>query len=55
MNKAFDYLYICIFLAVLGLHCFARTFSSCSKQGLPFVTVSRLLIAVTSLVVGHRL
>ena len=55
MNKAFDYLYTCIFLPVLGLHCFALTFSSCSKQGLPFVTVSRLLIAVTSLVVGHRL
>ena len=35
MNKAFDYLYIYSFLAVLGLHCFARTFSSCSKQGLP--------------------
>ena len=23
MNKAFDYLYTCIFLPVLGLHCFA--------------------------------
>ena len=55
MKKAFDYLYTYIFLAVLGLHCFARTFSSCRKQRLPFVAVSRLLIAVASLVVGHRL
>ena len=30
-------------------------FSSCSKQGLLFVAVGRLLIVVASLVVEHRL
>ena len=43
------------FLAVLGLHCCARAFSSCGEQGLLFVAVRRLLIVVASLVVEHRL
>ena len=47
--------FIYLFLAVLGLHCCARALSSCSEQGLPFVAVRRLLIAVASLVVGHGL
>ena len=38
-----------LFLAVLGLCCFAQAFSSCGKQGQPFKAVHRLLIAVTSL------
>ena len=38
------------FLAALGLHCCARAFSSCGEQGLPFVEVRGLLIAVASLV-----
>ena len=44
-----------LFLAALGLHCCVWAFSSCSKQGLLFVAVHRLLIAVSSLVVEHRL
>ena len=39
-----------LFLAVLGLRCCARAFSSCSKRGLLFVAVRRLLTAVASLV-----
>ena len=38
------------FLAVLGLHCCTRGFSSCSEQGLLLVVVRGLLIAVASLV-----
>ena len=43
------------FLAALGLCCCARAFTSCSEQGLIFVAVRRLLIAVSSLVVEHGL
>ena len=43
------------FLAVLGLRCCTQTFSSCGEQGLLFVAVHRLLIAVASLVVEHGL
>ena len=43
------------FLAVLGLHCCTRAFSSCSEWGLLFVAVRGLLIAVASLVVEHGL
>ena len=42
-------------MAVLGLHCCVRTFSSCGEQGLLFVVVCGLLIAVASLVVEHGL
>ena len=42
-------------LAALGLHCSAWAFSSCGEQGLLFVVVRGLLIAVASLVVEHRL
>ena len=44
-----------IFLAVLGLCCCMRAFSSCSEQGLLLVAVRGLLIAVASLVAEHRL
>ena len=44
------YLFVCLFMAALGLHCCARSFSSCSEQGLLFVEMHRLLIAVASLV-----
>ena len=40
-------LFICLFMAVLGLHCCTWAFSSCSKQG--------LLIVVASLVSEHGL
>ena len=42
-------------MAALGLHCCARAFSSCGEQGLLFVAVRGLLIAVASLVAEHRL
>ena len=50
----FIYLFVCLykfiylFLAVLGLHCCARAFSSCGKRGLLFVAVRGLLPAVAS-------
>ena len=43
------------FLAALGLHCCAWAFSSCSEQGLCFIAVRGLLIAVASLVEEHWL
>ena len=46
---------IYLFLAVLSLHCFAQTFSSCSEQGLLSGLVSGFLITVASLVAEHRL
>ena len=47
--------YLFYFLAVLGLRCCARAFSSCSEQGLLFVVVCGLLTAVASLVAEHGL
>ena len=44
-----------LFLAVLGLHCCTRAFSSCGERGLLFVALRGLLIAVASLVAEHRL
>ena len=52
--KIFFYKFI-LFMAVLGLYCCTRCFSSCGKWGLLFVAVCRLLIAVASLVAEHRL
>ena len=43
------------FLAVLGLRCCARAFSSCGERGLLFVEVCGLLIVVASLVAEHGL
>ena len=48
-------LFICLFLAALGLRCCTRAFSSCGERGLLFVAVRRLLIAVASLVAEHGL
>ena len=48
-------LFIYLFLAALGLRCCAGAFSSCGKQGLLFVVVRGLLIAVASLVEEHGL
>ena len=42
-------------MAALGLCCCTLAFSSCSEQGLLFVVVCRLLIAVASLVAEHGL
>ena len=49
------YLFIYLFLAALGLRCCMRAFSSCGEQGLLFVAVRGLLIAVASLVAEHGL
>ena len=43
-----------LFLAVLGFCCCPRAFSSCGEQGLLFVAVRGLLIAVASLCFGVR-
>ena len=43
------------FLAALGLLCCMQAFSSCGEQGLLFVAVCGLLIAVASLVAEHGL
>ena len=51
----FTFFLINLFLAALGHCCCARAFSSCGERGLLFVAVCRLLIAVASLVVEHRL
>ena len=51
----FIYKFIYLFVAVLGLHCCVRAFSSCGERGLLLVAVCRLLTAVASLVAEHRL
>ena len=43
------------FLAALGLRCCAQAFSSSGEQGLLFIAVPRLLIAVAFLVAELRL
>ena len=42
-------------MAALSLRCCTRAFSSCGAQGLLFVMVRGLLIAVASLVAEHGL
>ena len=42
-------------MAELGLRCCVRAFSSCNEQGLLFIVVHGLLIAVASLVAEHGL
>ena len=42
-------------MAALGLRCCMQAFSSCGEQGLLFVVVRGLLIAVVSLVAEHGL
>ena len=49
------YLMFYLFLAVLGLRCFAQAFSGCGKQGPLFAAAHRFFIAVASLVTEHRL
>ena len=48
-------LFMYLFLAALGLHCCAWSFSSGGEQGLLFVMARGLLVLVTSLVVEHGL
>ena len=49
------YLFIRLFMAVLGLRFCARAFSSCGKQGPLFIAVRGPLTIVASLVAEHRL
>ena len=49
-GRFFFFFLIYLFLAALGLRCCAWAFSSCGEQGLLFVAVHRLLIAMASLV-----
>ena len=51
----FIYSFIYLFLAVLGLRCRTRAFSSCSQRGLLFIVVLGLPIVVASLVAKHGL
>ena len=55
LNIFKKFLFIYLFLAELDLCCCTRAFSSCSEQGLLFVVVHGLLIAVASLVEEHGL
>ena len=55
VKQDFKPLFIYLFLAVLGLCCCTRAFSSCGERGLLFVAVCGLLITVASLVAEHRL
>ena len=43
-----------LFLAALGLRCYAQAFSSYDGRGLLFVAMRRLLIAVASLCCGAQ-
>ena len=52
LTAAFLFMYL--FLVVLGLHCCMRAFSRCGEWGLLFIVVHGFLTAVTSLV-DHRL
>ena len=49
------FLFIYLFMAVLGLRFCARPFSSCGKRGLLLVAVCGLLIAVASVAAEHGL
>ena len=49
------YLFIYLFLAVLGLRFCARAFSSCGKRGPLFIAVRGPLTIVASFVAEHRL
>ena len=54
-QSTFFNIYFYLFLAALGLCRCTQAFSSCGEQGLPFVVVHGLLIAVASLVAEHGL
>ena len=49
------FIFYFLFLAVLGLHCCTRVFSSCGERGLLFIAVHGLVIVVASLVVERGL
>ena len=49
------YLFIYLFMAVLGLHFCVRAFSSCGRRGPLFIAVRGPLTIAASLVAEHRL
>ena len=49
------YLFIYLFLAVLGLRFCASAFSSCGERGPLFIAVRRPLTIAASLIAEHRL
>ena len=49
------YLFIYLFMAVLGLHFCAKAFSSCGERGPLFIAVRRPLTIAASPVAEHRL
>ena len=51
----FKFLFIYLFLDVLGLCCCTQAFSSCSKWGLLLLVMQGFLIVMASLVLEHRL
>ena len=55
LKDTFSPRYIYLFLGEMGLPCCTRDFSSYEEQGLLFIAVCRLLMAVASLVAEHRL
>ena len=55
LKNKFIYLFVYLFMAVLGLCCCAWAFSSCGERGLLFIAVRGLLIVVASLVAEHGL
>jgi hypothetical protein len=46
-------LFVCLFLVLLGLHCYVRAFSSCCEQELLFAVVHGLRTVVAALIVEH--
>ena len=54
-NFGFIYLFIYLFLAVLGLRFCARAFSSCGERGPLFIAVRWPLTSAASLVAEHGL
>ena len=48
LSKKTFLFYVYLLLAALGLRCCTRAFSTCGEQGLLFVVVRRLLVAVAS-------
>ena len=48
------YLFVYLFLAVLGLHCCVQVFSSCDSRDYTLAAMCGLLIVVTSVFAEHR-
>ena len=55
LDTSFIYLFIYLFMAALGLHCWGQAFSSYGERGLLFIAVRGLLNVVASLGAEHGL